>query len=187
MKLISPDDNIRWNKVGNLGIRAAEHEIFARALEIRILDLEWSSAIPSGNRLRVTPLFFEVGQIRIDYRRLRGVQSDSAPAADAAVAVNVAALEYDVMRKVFDGACFSAQRHEAVNEHSRLRPDFDADQSIVVSSNSSLDRRVSVSLDHRHQRRIGRRHPSSRPREIPICCIRSNRDPAIAAFFREIQ
>src|SRR5262245_35248492 len=75
----------------------AEHNVLARAFNVVVDDLEGPRSVPSANRLRVESFAMAVRDVRIDYRRARAVERDAAPNGSGVIAVNVAAVNDQVV------------------------------------------------------------------------------------------
>jgi hypothetical protein len=76
-EMVVDDLDVGGHESGYRRIGAAEHDVFAGRLEIVIGDPERPGAVPAADRLRIGANFLEVGQVRIDDRRLPRIDRDS--------------------------------------------------------------------------------------------------------------
>ena len=111
-EVVPPDLDVRRDEVRDRRIGAAEHHVLARRLEVVVHDAEGSRPVPAGDGLRVGADLLEVGEVA-SRRRGRPARSARCPAArPVAVAVQVAALEDEVVR----------QARRATRRRRRARP-----------------------------------------------------------------
>src|SRR5262249_6704179 len=92
--------DVGLNQVLNRWVGPAQHEVLARAFQIVIDDLKWPGAVPSGDRLRIGADLVDVGDVRINYRRAGGIDHYAAPRVISSVAVNIAAVNDQIMRRL---------------------------------------------------------------------------------------
>ena len=81
-------------------VGAAEHHVLARRLEVVVHDAERPRPVPARDRLRVGADLLEVGEVASrPSTTSRAFERDAPPRAAVAVAVDVAALEDQVVRQ----------------------------------------------------------------------------------------
>src|SRR5262245_27600006 len=98
--MIAANLDVRWNQVCDLCVCTAEHYVLSSCLQVVIDDLERAGTVPSRNCLCVLSLAFPIRQVRVDDGQRGAVESDAALSSRLGIAVNEAAIENEVMRKV---------------------------------------------------------------------------------------
>jgi hypothetical protein len=91
--------DIRRNEAWNRWIRAPEQHIFPRSFEIVVDDPERSGAVPSSNSLSVETKAVTVGYVGIKNIGGRAIECYSARNICRSMTVNIATVEYQVMRQ----------------------------------------------------------------------------------------
>src|SRR6185436_10953404 len=96
--MIFPKLYIRNYQATDGGIRATKHDILSGSFKIVINNLERPRAVPATYRLSIKRCAVDIGEIRIDDRRGGAVKSNGASRLSSVVAVNVATIDYYVVR-----------------------------------------------------------------------------------------
>ena len=116
----------------------------------------------------------ELGEVGVDDRAAGGVQRDAAQDVTGRGAMDVAAVEDDVVGQLVDrrrrGAVrCEAEQHEVLHRAVQRRQgggDLDPDQSVVVGAEVAEQRRHRVGADDpRHEPGVGRAHAGPRRRQ----------------------
>jgi hypothetical protein len=131
-QLVAAHDDVRRDQIGDARIAAAEHEIFSGGLEMVVLDGVRAGPVPSGNRLRVVAVLFEVGEVRVGDRRRRRVERDAPPRADLRISVDVQPIEDEVMRNRRRLRRRRAEIDHVRHERARGRRHFEIREPVVV-------------------------------------------------------
>src|SRR5688572_33162384 len=77
-KVVAPDLDVRRNEIADRGQRTAEHDVFSCCFQVVVDDLVRPGAVPAANSLRFDTDGMDIGNVRVDYRRVGAVQTDSA-------------------------------------------------------------------------------------------------------------
>src|SRR5256886_952254 len=115
------------------------------------------------------------------YREGLAVQRDSPPAAQDWVAVEIAAIDDDVVRQHrLARRASRTQLHQVVDERAGRRSDLDADEPEVMGSGRRLDRTANPGAHHhlRHDGGVRRRHPRSGMGQATVGSTGAYDDPA---------
>ena len=147
---ISMSDGTRLRMAGSA---PPEHDVLGGALEEAIRDLEWARTVVAQDRLRVVPRGVDLGDIGVDHRTGGAVQQHTAPARQAGVTVNVAAIEDQIVRCVCIGCPIAAEGHDGV-EHLDARGggELHPDDAVVVRAGFGLEGGAAIrGQDLRHE------------------------------------
>src|SRR5690349_6209981 len=74
---VALDLDVGRDEVRDGGAGTAEQDIFTRAFQIVVVDLERSRAVPAGNGLAILPIDFEAGNVTIDDAGRGAIQGDA--------------------------------------------------------------------------------------------------------------
>src|SRR5438034_2389331 len=148
-EVVSADLDIRRHEVGDRRVGAAEHDVFAGGLEVVVHDLEWAGAVPAHDGLGVEVLILEVGEGGIDDGEGFAVERYPSAAGLTGVAVDVAAVDDDVVREQ-SLARFAPgpELDEAVGEGTGERFDLEADEPEMMRARGRADRAAHVPFHH---------------------------------------
>src|SRR5829696_3392156 len=102
--VVVADLDVRRNEILDPRIAAAEHHDLVSRREVVVLDLEWAGAVVAEHRLRVAVVAVALGEPRVDDGRHRAVERDAALEIERRRAVDVAAVEHEVVWHRGDGA-----------------------------------------------------------------------------------
>ena len=114
--MIAADLDVRRHEVRDRRIGAAEHHVLARRLQVVVDDPERPRPVPAGDRLGVRADLLEVGEMRVDDRDIPRIQRDAPAGALRLVAMEIAALEGDVVRQGLDRGRPTAELDQVVTE-----------------------------------------------------------------------
>ena len=90
--------DVRRHQVRNARIAAAEHHVLAGGLEVVVLDQIRAGSVPAHDRLGVLLDALEVREVRVEDLGVAAVEREPAPLAIARVAVEIAAIDHQVLR-----------------------------------------------------------------------------------------
>ena len=109
------------------------------------------------------------------------------PAARALrlVAMEIAALERDVVRQRLERRRAAAELDQVDHRDAVLRRDLDPDEPVVVRARRGDDRRAAARHDPRHQLRVARAHAAARGRKLGLGRRRLDDDPRVARLSRQ--
>src|SRR5262245_30618578 len=132
----------------------AKHNVIARALQVVVDDLARPRPVPTADGVRVGADLVDVGDVRINYRRAGGIDQDAAPDIAAGVAVNKAAVDDQVVRRLSQRSLIAAERDNVEDDvNVRSHAEFDSDEPVVVRSVDGPQRRFGIGADDLgHQR-----------------------------------
>ena len=143
--------DVAGHQVRDRRIGAAKHHVLARALKIIVDDLEGSRAIPAADGLRVKSLDVRVAQIGVDDRGVGAVQGRAAEAILLRVAVNVHAIQDQVMGGNRESVLVRtpvAQVDQGRGVlHTRQHGDFQTDQAVVAGTEFCADCPFALGID----------------------------------------
>ncbi len=188
--MVLPDLDVGRHETVNRGVRAAEHDVLARPLQMVVDDLEGTGPVPAHDGLGVGADLLEVGQVGIDDRQGHAVQRDAPPAAPSGIAVDVAALHDDVVRQhLLARHASGAELHQVVNEGAGHRPHLDADEPEVMGPRRGHDRATRPGAHHdlRHDGGGGRRHARSRRGQPIVGRAGAHDDPTGSALLGQCE
>ena len=92
------DGDVARNHARNADVRAAEHDVLARGLEVVVADDERARRVPRGNRLGVLPDRLDVANVGVRDRDVGGVGGDRPLLPDGRIAGDEDPIELDVVR-----------------------------------------------------------------------------------------
>src|SRR5256885_14820983 len=158
----------RRDLIRNSRIRPAEHQVLARRLEVVVENREWARAGPSRQRLRIRADLLEVGKVRGQDFQVSSVHRNPAPAPNGRVSVNVAPLEFDVVR-LLRHLRFApvTERDHIVQERSGSWSDLEAHETEVVGSGRGGENGSSGGGDRGEEGRIRGGKPDAHREEGP--------------------
>src|SRR5256712_12358856 len=159
----------RRDLIRNSRIRPAEHQVLARRLEVVVENREWACAGPPRQRLRIRADLLEVGKVRGQDLQVPSVHRDPAPAPNGRVSVNVAPLEFYVVR-LLRHVRFApvTERDHIVQERSGSWSDLEAHETEVVGSGRGGENGASGGGDRGGGLRIRRADPNPPPGGLPV-------------------
>ena len=167
--------------------RAAEHEILAGRFEVVVLDQERTRPVPSGDRLGVLAGGLHVGDVRPGDGGRRAVERDAALLAARGIAVDVAAIDDQIVGHAIEAGLREgavAERQD-VSGAGLVRSEFEEHDRPVMSARGGAQRRRPI-------RRLQPRQPASVLRPDALAdlrqafgCLGANRDVAGAALLRQ--
>ena len=138
-EVVTADFDVGGDEVRDERIGPAEHEVLGRAFEVVVDDLVGAGAVPAVEGLRVEADALPAGDVGIDDGGLAGVQGDAALAAGGGVAVDVAAVDHEVVGQLREARLVAgAEADEAGVEAAGGGGELDADEAIVVGARVGL-------------------------------------------------
>ena len=186
-EVVAPDLDVRGHEPGNGGIGPPEHHVFAGRFEVVVDDLERARAVPPRDRLRVPVDLFEVGEVRVDDRRLPRVHGDPPPPTFGGIAVEVTAVEDDVVRQVLERGLSRAEQHEIPEEGALAGPDLDADEAIMMRAGRRRDHPPGRRHELRHHLRVRRIDARSGRRKGAVGGAGTHDDPVGRRLVRQLE
>ena len=158
--VVAGDRDVGWHQVGDRRIAAAEHHVLARRFEVVVGDRERARAVPAADRLRVLPDQLDVGDVRAGDRRRGAVQRDAALLALVRIAVNVEAIDDQIVRRLRDRGLRARSVAERDQIAATIALHFEEEQPPVVRAGRGLDRRAAAArTDDCERTGVGGRHP----------------------------
>src|SRR5256885_9418050 len=175
--------DVRWDLVGCSRTRPADRQVLARRVEIVVDNGEWACAAPSRQRLRIRADLLEVGKVRGQDFQVSSVHRNPAPAPNGRVSVNIAPLEFDIVRllRLLRFAPVTERDH-IVQERSGRWRDLEAHETEVVSSWRGGENESSGGGDRGEEMRIRGANPDAHRRELRVRRARPNGDIPTAAL-----
>src|SRR5215510_1712183 len=119
---------VRGDHARNRRRGSAKHNILARGLQVVVDDLEWPRRVPTADGLRIGADLMDVGDVRINYRRPGGTEPYAAPDIAGGVAVNIAAVDYQIARRLSQCSLIAAERDNVIVVRSRRPAVFNSDE-----------------------------------------------------------
>ena len=180
-EVVVSDVDVGGHQVADRGIGATEHDVLAGSFQMVVDDLEGTGPVPAHDGLGVGAGLLEIGQVGIDDREGLAVQRDAPPAASDRIAVQVAAIDDDVVRQHrVAGLLPRPELHQAVDESAGLRSDLDADEPEMMSARRRLDHGAGPSARYqlRHHRGVRPGCPRAGRGQAGVGCSSAHRDPA---------
>src|SRR5262249_54232755 len=140
--------------------------------------------VPTADGLRVGADLVDVGDVGIDYRRAGGVERYPAPRVTISDAVDVAAVDDQVVWRLRQRSLIAAERDNVINKvRSWRHAKFDSDEPVVMSGRLRLYHRVGIRSDQfGHKRALGRGDSRSRRRQVGVRRRRADDDPTRAGL-----
>ncbi len=159
--MIPTEHYVLGHQSGNRGVGAAQQKVVPRRLEIVVLDRVRARTVPSRDRLRVLPPHLDLRDIGIDDGGLAAVERDAALLPFQRIAVDIAAVDDDLLRRLRA----IALRRAAVAEQDDVagavlrRRELEQLEAPVVRARGRSQRRLAIwRLDLRQQRGVRRQH-----------------------------
>ena len=169
--MVVSDLDVGRHEVANRRVRAPEHDVLARRLQIVVHELERARTVPPHDRLGVLRLVLELAQIGVDHGQPTAVQRDAALRRLPDQAVDVATVDDDVVRqRVRAPLAPRAELHDVKGRHPVCSHELDGDQAEMMRSRCRHDRMSRARSDHdlRHRGRVGGGHPGARCRQVAV-------------------
>src|SRR5256885_7283003 len=175
--------DVRWDLVGCSRTRPADRQVLARRVEI-VADMgEGPGAVQCRQRLRIRADLLEVGKVRGQDFQVSSVHRNPAPAPNGRVSVNVAPLEFDVVRLLRHPRFAPVtERDHIVQERSGRWRDLEAHETEVVSSWRGGENGSSGGGDRGEEMRIRGANPDAHRRELRVRRACPNGDIPTAAL-----
>src|SRR5262245_22006450 len=107
--VVQSELDVGGDHVLNRRLGPTEHNVLPRAFQVVVDDFERPRPVPTADGLRVGADLVDVGDVRIDYRRAGGIDHYAAPDITAGVAVNIAAVDDQVVRRLRQRSLIAAE------------------------------------------------------------------------------
>ena len=155
-----PDLDVGRDEVRDGRAGAAEEKVLGGGLQVVVDDLEGAGPTPDGDRLGVVALGVEVGEVGVHDGRAGAVGRETAEDVAGRGAVDVAAVEGDVVRQVGERGRgipvdVIAEQNEVGECALPARPgrgDLDADEAVVMGPEIRAEGRQGIRADDlRHE------------------------------------
>ena len=111
-EVVAADRDVGGHEVRDRRIGSAEHDVLARGLEIVVLDQVWAGPVPAADRLAVLADRLDVGDVAVDDVRRAAVERDAALLPDDRIAMDVDAVEDQIVRDLRCGLRCAAERDD---------------------------------------------------------------------------
>ena len=184
VKMITADLDVGRDETLDGGIRAAEQEVLASALQVVVDDLERPGAVPARNGLGVRRHLVSIRDVRVDDGGGGTVQRDAAPEIYVRGPMDVHPIEDEIVRHVGQrGRAVAEQDELVVQDDPVAHGELDADEPVVMRPGRGGERRIGVRADDlRQYGGVGRCHAGALGRQGAVWCRGPDDDPALARF-----
>src|SRR5215204_44138 len=138
--MVTPDLDIGRNQVADGGQGAAKEDVFSRSFEIIVDDVKRTRAVPRTQRLSVETTRVNVGDMGVADGYFSAVDTNTTLHVPGGKAVNIRAIDNNIVRHLGAGLLPVADAHELVY-HRTVSGwcDFQSYKTVVMTACRGLE------------------------------------------------